>query len=164
MRRSIFLYLFLFAALYIVFQYVNSSKGLEYQQKRITRLEKKLADRDTLNQQFQDRLFDVEYFTLEGNDNARVYYDNENLDAKELAPKISDGLYALNTTKGNKLISYVGDSRPFQINRVQILNHRWIIADFSDGSNWGELLVRYFINQDGSVEYETVESVIYVGS
>lgn len=164
MRRNIFLYLFLFVSLWVIFQYVNNAKVYENQEKRIERLEKQVADKDTLNQHLKDRNFDVAYFTLRGNDNAREYFENDGLDINEIAPRISDGLYALNTAQGNALISYEGDGRPFQINKVQILNHRWIIADFSDGSKWGEILVRYFINENKTIDYETLETVIYVGS
>ncbi|WP_379953200.1 hydrolase [Dokdonia sp. R78006] len=161
MRRNIFLYLFLFAALYIIFQYINSSKGLEYQARQIEKLEVKLADRDSIAGMYQERLANVEYFTLLGNDNAKEYFDNDNLDIAVIKPAIEDGLYAKNTAQGNELITFVGDGRPFQINKVQILNHRWIIADFSDGKKWGEMLVEYFVNEDGTVDYKTVESLVY---
>lgn len=161
MRRNIFLYLFLFAALYIVFQYINSSKGLEYQERKIEKLEKKLAEKDSLSGQLEERLANVEYFTLLGNENAKEYFDNDDLSVQYLQPQIADGLYAKNTAQGNDLINFVGDGRPFQINRVQILNHRWIIADFSDGKSWGEMLVEYFVNEDGSVDYRRVESLVY---
>lgn len=164
MRRNIFLYLFLFVSLWVVFQYVNNTKVYENQEKRIARLEKQIANKDTLNQELSDRNFDVAYFTLQGNDNAKEYFENDNLDVEIVTPKIIDGLYNLNTAQGNKMISFEGDGRPFQINKVQVLNHRWIIADFSDGSTWGELLVRYFVNENGTIDYETIESVIYVGS
>ena len=164
MKRNIFLYLFLFAALWVVFQYVNNVKVYENQEKRIAKLESKVSENDTLASQLENRLFDVEYFTLLGNDNAKEYFDNDELDVKILQPQIIDGVYSLNTKEGNKLVPYEGDGRPFQINRVQILNHRWIIADFSDGSKWGEVLIKYFINEDDSIDYETIESLVYVGS
>lgn len=161
MRRTIFLYLFLFATLYIVFQHINSSKGLEYQERKIEKMEGKLALKDSLFAGLQERLASIEYFTLLGNENAKEYFDNDNLLPQEIKPSIEDGLYAKNTASGNELIPFKGDGRPFQINRVQILNHRWIIADFSDGKRWGEVLVEYFINEDGSVDYNDVESLVY---
>lgn len=164
MRRNIFLYLFLFAALWVVFQYVNNVKVYENQEKRIAKLQKQVATKDTLSQKLENRLADISYFTLQGNENAIDYYDEDGLNVSDIAPKVQDGMYALNTTQGNKLIPYAGNGRPFQVNRVQILNHRWIIADFSDGSKWGEMLVKYFLNEDGTVDYETVESLIYTGS
>lgn len=161
MRRNIFLYLFLFAALYIIFQSINSSKGLEYQERKINKLENKIAKKDSLYSVLEDRLANTEYFTLLGNENTKEYFDNDNLVVEDIKPAIVDGLYAKNTAEGNDLINFVGDGRPFQINRVQVLNHRWIIADFSDGKKWGELLVEYFVNEDGSVDYNRVESLVY---
>ena len=49
----------------------------------------------------------------------------------------------------------------FIINKVKILNHRWIIADFSDGEYWGEVLIKYFVNEDETISFETFESLLY---
>ncbi len=161
MKRNIFLYLFLFVSLWVVFQYVNNTKVWENQEKRIQKLEKELSVRDSIALGVEGRLESVEYFTLMGNENTKEYFDNDGIDIQTIRPKVIDGLYAKNTINGNELITFQGDGRAFQINRVQILNHRWIIADFADGKNWGELLIEYFINEDGTVDYNTVESLIY---
>jgi len=58
-------------------------------------------------------------------------------------------------------IPYEGDGRPFQVNQIHLLNHRWVIADFSDGSNWGELLIEYFINKDNSIDYRVIDDLLY---
>ncbi len=168
MRRNIFLYLFLFAALWIVYQFVYNKSYSDNAEKRIITAETKLATKDSLLKEantrvnvLKNKLADIEYFTLLGNANAKDYFDSDDLDVADINPKVLDGLYALNTTDGNTLISFSGDSRPFQINRAQLLNHRWIIADFSDGKNWGEILIAYFINEDGSIDYERVENLVY---
>ena len=49
----------------------------------------------------------------------------------------------------------------FVINKVKILNYRWIIADFSDGEYWGEVLLKYFVNEDGSKSFEVNQSLLY---
>ena len=49
MRRNIFMYLFLFTALWVVFQYVNSTKVFEAQESKIAKLESQLAVADSLN-------------------------------------------------------------------------------------------------------------------
>ena len=46
-------------------------------------------------------------------------------------------------------------------NKVKILNHRWIIADFSDGEIWGEVLLKYFVNDDESIAFEVNQSLLY---
>ncbi|TVZ51474.1 hypothetical protein [Dokdonia sp. Hel_I_53] len=161
MKRNIFLYLFLFVSLWVVFQYVNNTKVWENQEKRILKLEKELSTKDSIALGVEDRLASVDYFTLLGNENTREYLENDALDIENVRTKVINGLYAKNTASGNELITFQGDGRAFQINRAQILNHRWIIADFSDGKNWGEILIEYFINDDNTVDYNTVESLIY---
>ncbi|MFT5751476.1 MAG: hypothetical protein ACI828_002185 [Flavobacteriales bacterium] len=161
MKRNIFMYLFLFAALWVVFQYVNNVKVYENQEKRIAKLQTKLADATLLSDSLSLRMSDAEYFTIKGNENAYTYFENDGLDLDVLVPKIKEGMYAKTTATGNDLIPFEGTARAFQINNVKLLNHRWIIADFSDGNRWGEILVQYFINEDGTMDYETIESLVY---
>lgn len=161
MKRSIFMYLFFFATLWIVFQYVNNVKVYENQEKQIDKLQRQADIDRTLADSLSNRMSDAEYFTIKGNDNAYTYFEKSNQDLDALLPKIIDGVYNLTTKEGNGLIPFEGGLRPFQINKVQVLNHRWLIADFSDGKLWGEILVQYYINADQSIEYETIESLIY---
>ena len=42
-----------------------------------------------------------------------------------------------------------------------MLNHKWIITDFSDGDNWGELLLTYEINDKRELKFKVVESLLY---
>ena len=161
MKRSIFMYLFLFAALWVVFQYVNNVKVYENQEKKIAKLESKLSTSNVLSDSLSTRMSDAEYFTIKGNENAYTYFENDGLDLDALVPKILDGIYAKTTAEGNELVPFKGTARAFQINKVKLLNHRWLIADFSDGNRWGEILVQYFVNEDGTVDYETIESLVY---
>ena len=49
----------------------------------------------------------------------------------------------------------------FIINKIKVINHRWIIADFSDGDYWGEVLLKYFVNEDKSFSFEVNQSLLY---
>ena len=49
----------------------------------------------------------------------------------------------------------------FIINKIKILNHRWIIADYSNGQLWGDVLIKYFVNDDNTFSFEVVESYLY---
>ena len=51
--------------------------------------------------------------------------------------------------------------KKFIINKAKILNHRWIIADFTDGVYWGEVLLKYFVNDDKTISFEVIQSLIY---
>ena len=63
---------------------------------------------------------------------------------------------------GNKYIDQakMGEQK-FIINKIKILNHRWIIADYNNGQLWGEVLLKYFVNDDKTISFETVQSFLY---
>ena len=161
MKRNIFMYLFLFAALWIIFQFVQVNKVAKDYERKINKATEKLTKAQDSIITLQDRVFDIEYFSLNGNDKAYEYFQNDGYTIDSLALRVQDGIIEKNTAQGNTLIPYETDESPFLVNKVHLLNHRWIIADFSDGANWGELLIKYFINEDGSIDYEPVESLIY---
>ena len=40
------------------------------------------------------------------------------------------------------------------INKIRLLNHKWILTDFTDGKYWGELLISYTVNDLNNIEFE----------
>ncbi|WP_299682535.1 hydrolase [uncultured Dokdonia sp.] len=161
MKRNIFLYLFLFAALWIVYQYVHNKKFYENQQQKMTKLETKHQKAIDSIDALQQRIAETEYFGLKTNANAYEYYENDNINIDFVTQQVTDGIIGKNTIKGNVFIPYEGDGRPFQVNQIHLLNHRWIIADFSDGNTWGELLIEYFVNEDNSIDYRVIGDLLY---
>ena len=164
MKKSLLLYLFILAVLFNVFTYMYYSKELAFQQKRYVKIEKKI--KDSLNSN-DNKLAEANYFSLAKNENAQNYFNPDNapktIQVEKLIPFVTEKLMDLNANpKGNP---YVGQDQiganKFIINKVKILNHRWIIADFSDGEYWGEVLIKYFINDDETVSFETFQSLLY---
>ena len=95
-----------------------------------------------------------------GNDYALEYFKNTNID--NIANQIKDQLYEKNLSKDkNDLIPYKTMNRNFLINKIKVLNHKWLIADFSDGTNWGELFVAFKIDQSGKINFELKEHFLY---
>ena len=103
------------------------------------------------------------YFNLEHNEDALTYFENEGIDISSLIPFLKDELYKLNEVKGeHPLVPYVSmTDGKIMINNIKFLNHKWIIADFSDGKYWGELFLTYEINKDKSLSYKLVEHFLY---
>jgi len=110
---------------------------------------------------------DANYFSLENNQNAQNYFDSGNgkkfIPYEKLIPYVKEKLMDLNDNpKGNP---YTGQdqigAQKFIINKAKVLNHRWIIADYSDGDYWGEVLLKYFVNEDETVSFELIQSVLY---
>ncbi|WPR73024.1 hypothetical protein SLW70_07865 [Flavobacterium sp. NG2] len=164
MKRSFLLYAFILLILINIFTYAFYSKEVEFEQARYERVTKKLKDSLT---SVSTKLNDAAYFSLEKNENAQNYFDNENVQKaiayEKLIPYVKERLLDLNSNpKGNP---YTGQDQiganKFVINKIKILNHRWIIADYSDGEIWGEVLLKYFVNDDNSISFEVIQSLLY---
>jgi hypothetical protein len=158
MRKSLYLYLFIAAVLINVFTYAYFTKNLTFEKNRYDKFSKKMSD--SLLVSYNNNI-DANYFSLPYNENARNYL--EQYDTAELVPRIKDKIMELNDNpQGNALLPYgkINDQK-FIINKIQVLNHRWIIADFSDGKIWGEVLIKYFMEEDGNITFETIESLLY---
>lgn len=163
MKSKIFMYLFIFALLFILFQFVNSQRYFEQESAKMERLQE-------TNTQLEDSIQSVllenaklEYFTLNGNDDALGYIPVSLEDPERW---IADKLLETNETDGNNpLVPYEGmTGSPMKINKIHVLNHKWIIADFSDGKYWGEILLRYEIKEDTSVDFTLVDHLLYTRS
>ncbi|MGB5378917.1 MAG: hydrolase, partial [Muriicola sp.] len=77
----------------------------------------------------------------------------------------ADKLLESNESGGdNPLIPYEGMENDFKINKIKLLNHKWIIADFSDGKYWGELVILYELKDDLSVDFTLIDHLLYTRS
>ncbi|SDH23838.1 hypothetical protein SAMN04488062_105149 [Flavobacterium omnivorum] len=164
MKKSLFLYLSILAVLFAVFTYSFLGSEVKFERERYKKTTTKL--RDSINL-LTTKLADANYFSLEKNENAQNYFDSGSsekmIQYEKLIPVVTEKLLDLNANpKGNP---YTGQDQiganKFIINKVKVLNHRWIIADFSDGDIWGEVLLKYFVNEDESISFEVNQSLLY---
>ncbi len=163
MKNKIFLYLFIFSALVGLYLFVSSGKMAETKDLAIEKLEAQLVQLQDSVQKSQLEVLDMQYFSLENNDDALAYYDH--LALKDPSRYIADKLLETNESKGdNPLIPYEGMESDFKINKIKLLNHKWIVADFSDGKYWGELLVKYELKDDMGVDFTLMDHLLYTRS
>lgn len=160
MRKSLLLYLLIISVLVNLFTYAYLSKAVSFERDRYEKKTKSLGD--SLDTQMRATM-DASYFALEYNQNAQDYFEKSNLAYEKLIPIVKEKLMDYNNNpKGNP---YTGQEmltgKPFVINKIQIINHRWIVADFSDSEYWGEVLLKYFVNDDQSVDFEIITSLIH---
>ena len=164
MKKSLFLYLFILTLLFTVFTYMFLTKQVKFEQDRYVKTTTKLRDSIQL---LTTKIADANYFSLEKNENAQNYFDtgsaSKTIQYEKLIPVVTEKLLDFNgNPKGNP---YTGQDQiganKFIINKVKVLNHRWIIADFSDGEYWGEVLLKYFVNEDESISFEVNQSLLY---
>jgi hypothetical protein len=159
MKKSLFLYLFIIAVLMNVFTYKYFASKDSDEVNKLKIENKKLNDSTLV--MFNETV-DAKSFTLEFNDRAQNYFEGQG-EIAAFSEKVKQALLAYNDdAAGNKYIdqSKIGEQK-FIINKMKILNHRWIIADYSNGELWGEVLIKYFVNEDQSISFETIESYLY---
>lgn len=114
-------------------------------------------------QSSQLKVLDMQYFSLENNDDAQAYYDH--LELEDPSRYIADKLLETNEKRGsNPLIPYEGMEGDFKLNRIEILNHKWIVADFSDGKFWGEILIKYELKDDLGIDFALLDHLLYTRS
>jgi hypothetical protein len=165
MKKNILLYLFILALLALVYQQVTFKKARADKAFQLENTELKAARtayQDTIAELNEEAL-DLMYFTLEHNDDALNYFENFGLNPDLIIPQIKDAIYETNFYKEqHPLVPFSSMVEgKIVINKIKMLNHRWIIADFNDGPYWGEVLIKYFVNEDKTYTFETMDAFIY---
>jgi hypothetical protein len=151
--KKLLIYGFIFSVLINIFQLMYSTKKANFDQDRFDKYQLKI--KDSVSKIVEEKA-EGDYFSLAYDDKAQDYL--ENFDVQKLMPFVKEKLMDLNANpQGNRLVPY----EKMIINKVRFLNHRWIIADFSDGQNWGEVIIKYFIEKDDTVTFETAETILY---
>ncbi|WP_424493555.1 hypothetical protein [Salinimicrobium sp. GXAS 041] len=162
MRKSLLLYLLVFAVLIAVFQYVSSRKMLESKDEEISAIEDEIEEMsrrcDSITAEFNSR----DEFSFTGNDAALSYFENRGYNPSEIAERVRDQIIGRNkASEDNNLVPFEGMEGFMRINNIKILNHKWIIASFTDGSYWGEVFIEYSIDDDNNLDLKTQESLLY---
>ncbi|MBU2946738.1 hydrolase [Zobellia uliginosa] len=163
MKSRIVLYALIFVSLICLYLFVSNGKMAAVKDERILKLETQVEQLKDSVQNTQLKVLEMQYFSLENNDDALAYYDH--LDLNDPSRYIADKLLETNESKGdNPLVPYEGMEGDFKINKIKILNHKWILTDFSDGKFWGELLIQYNLKDDLGVDFTLRDHLLYTRS
>jgi hypothetical protein len=163
MRKSLLLYLFVFTALLAVYIYISGQSMLKSKEEKIEHLQEDLLlsekRTDSLSSEAQGQ---QESFSLATNEEAMSYLENRGMDPSEVIEKVESELISRNKADAdNDLVPYEGMEGHFRINKIKLLNHKWILASFTDGTYWGDLFLTYEIGEDGNLEITTKEALLY---
>ncbi|MDP2687142.1 MAG: hydrolase [Aequorivita sp.] len=162
MKNKLFMYLFLFAVLFIIYQYMNQKSIFESQDTKIENLEVKLQKENDSIESLSNQVMNLNYFTLQGNENAMTYLESLGFEAATVEATVSDAIYEYNFEKGNNpLVPFDGMNGDMKINKLKFLNHKWIQADFTDGKYWGEMILEYSFNEKKELVLTTIASFLY---
>jgi len=167
MKSRIFLYLFIFSLLFILFQYMNEKSIFESNERKINSLRLVNTEKDSLLVQKAGTIDSLNYvnsnyFDIRNDEYALTYLEDQGYDALQVSRLIEDQLIDQNKAgEDNPIVPYDGMEGHMRINKVRVINHKWVIADFTDGTYWGQLLVVYEVNKDRTIDFEVKESFLY---
>lgn len=159
MQNKILIYVLTFMSLTLIFLSINYTKISNLNESNSRILKKKI---DTLEKRYIEldkKYRDEIYFTLSDNQEALSYF--KDIDVDSLVSYIRDELYEKNFNKDSDTFIPISNTKnKYLINKVKILNHKWIIADFSNGSKWGEMWIEYYFNEN-KVEFHVKDILLY---
>jgi hypothetical protein len=158
------MYLFIFTLLLVLFQFVNSKSIIEDYDKNLKRADGQVEKYQDSMEILRDRILDINHFNYQDNDPAITYWEKRGEDPLKLESVIKDAIYSMNTyeTEEHPLIPFVGTGgNRLTVNTIKLLNHKWIIADFSDGTLWGEVLLEYDLDDERNLRIDHVNSFLY---
>ena len=158
MRNKIIQYLLIFVsliALYLFVSDMNKSEAFAASQDRMTNRINTLKD-------------SIAELVIEQTDNA--YFSLAvNRDAQQAHPDFSPEelqnifqeyiLLSNNNSKGNPLLSSLGSD--WIINKIHVVNHQWILADFTNGTQWGDALFQYQMKANSKPCLRLLNHVMY---
>ncbi len=163
MKQKIIFYLLLFFVLIALYQFISTRNMIQAKNGLIEAQAKEMVQMEDSIRNLQFTSLETQYFSLDNNDDALAYYDHLKLESP--SQYITDKLLETNETKGdNPLVPYAGMEGDFKINKIKVLNHKWILADFSDGQFWGELFIKYELKDDLGVDFSLLDHFLYTRS
>ena len=98
MKNKLFLYLFVFTALICLFLFVSNGNMQKAKDAKLAKLENTVTALEDSLQNSQLKVLDMQYFSLENNDDALAYYDH--LELEDPSRYIADKLLETNESKG----------------------------------------------------------------
>ena len=158
MRNKIIQYLLIFIsliALYLFVSDMNKSEAFAASQERMSKRVDTL--KDSIAQLVVEQT-DNAYFSLAINHDAQQAHPD--FSPEELQNILEEHVLSTNDNpNGNPLLSALGSD--WIINKIHVVNHQWILADFTNGTQWGDALIVYQIKSKGKHHLRLLNHVMY---
>jgi len=141
---------------------MNQKSIFESQQTQIDTLRSKVEKTKDSIQSLHAEIQELKYFRLQGNENAMTYLEDMGYNVKELETQVTEWIYDQNVvSEDHPLVPFSGLQGGMKINKIQFLNHKWILADFTDGQYWGEIILELNVLPNRDFDVKLLGSLIY---
>ena len=159
------MYLFIFTALIALYQFKSASNYVENTQVALGKYQETAEEYSKISSQIKlleaqlemAQLFDITY-----NQEGQVALESQYKGPQDVSDFISDALIQTNINKElqHALIPFKSENAKYVFNTVKVLNQKWLIANFTNGTVWGEAILQFSIN-NGVVNFLTEDAFLY---
>jgi hypothetical protein len=159
------MYLFIFTALIALYQFKSASNYVENTQVALVKYQETEEEYSKISSQIKlleaqlemAQLFDITY-----NQEGQVALESQYKGPQDVSDFISDALIQTNINKElqHALIPFKSENAKYVFNTVKVLNQKWLIANFTNGTVWGEAILQFSIN-NGVVNFLTEDAFLY---
>ncbi|WCM42619.1 hypothetical protein MG290_02795 [Flavobacterium sp. CBA20B-1] len=107
------------------------------------------------------KLYDeAAYFSIDKNENAQKQFAPQSLEV--VMSKVVQDFSALNKQEGgNPLLPLDASGKPTKVNKMSVINHKWLIIDFFGEGVVGELIIKYNYSPDTTTQFTVLDTVLY---
>lgn len=107
------------------------------------------------------KLYDeAAYFSIDKNDNAQKQFAPQEVES--VMTKVVQDFSQLNQQEnGNPLLPVDSAGKPTKVNKMSVINHKWLIIDFFGEGVVGELIIKYDYSPDKTTEFTVLDTVLY---
>ncbi|UUV21148.1 hypothetical protein [Paenimyroides aestuarii] len=107
------------------------------------------------------KLYDeAAYFSIDKNENAQKQFAPQPLEV--VMSKVVQDFSALNKQEGgNPLLPIDASGKPTRVNKMSVINHKWLIIDFFGEGVVGELIIKYNYSPDTTTQFTVLDTVLY---
>lgn len=100
------------------------------------------------------------YFSIDKNENAQKQFAPQ--EVENVMTKVVQDFSALNQQEnGNPLLPVDSTGKPTKVNKMSVINHKWLIVDFFGEGVVGELIIKYDYSPDKTTEFTVLDTAIY---
>lgn len=161
-NAKIFIYLLAIAVLYIIFQQVNGNKKINADRVKIDSLKNKVTQITKVKDSLENEVLELSYFDLRFDEYAGEYIEDQGFSVAAMESLVLDTLVGANSAENdNPFVPLAGLDGTTKIDRVKLLNHKWAVADFTDGTYWGQVLFLYQFNKEKTLAIDVITSHLY---
>ena len=107
------------------------------------------------------KLYDeAAYFSIDKNENAQKQFAPQEVET--VMAKVVQDFSVLNQQEnGNPLLPVDSTGKPTKVNKMSVINNKWLIIDFFGEGVVGELIIKYDYSPDKTTEFTVLDTVLY---